>query len=68
MGITQDPLSGWYNTRVSLTLQSVPKTQESMITSEVSSLLSNGTIKVGPREQGIVYISLPDIQEKWGKP
>ena len=79
MGITQDPfLLGTmqqlcYNSIRSPLIKptsqcevKVPKSQESMMTSEVSSMLSEGTIELGPGNKGILYISLPDSQEKWG--
>ena len=46
----------------------VPKAKECMMTSEIFPVLSEGTIKIGPREQGILYTSLPHSQEKWEKP
>ena len=39
-----------------------------MIVSEVRSVLSEGTIKVGPQNEGFFTYYLLDSQEKWGIP
>ena len=79
-GYNPELLHVGHNTRASVSIQSeaplvksylqsvvrVPKTQESMMTSEVMFNTILGHHRVGPREQGIVYISLPDFQEKLG--
>ena len=45
----------------------IQKTQESMMASDVRSMLSQGTIEIGPGNKG-PYIPLPDSQEEWEKP
>ena len=77
MGITQDPfvlltIQGHmlqFNQKLPLVKPThncevkVPKTQESMMTSEVRSILSKGATEVGPGDQEILHITLPNSKE-----